>query len=284
MYYVYIYLNILSPGNYTYQNLHFDYEPFYVGKGKDKRYLYHLEKVKNKCKYKRSDKFEIIESIVNSGNEPIIIKYDNLSEDDALFLEKETITKIGRFDLGKGPLSNRNDGGHKPQDNYHHDLESKKKISIASKNREAENRYTLISNDGIIYDNIKLNEMCIKFNLDYQKIRKYANKGKVKEIKSTSIKQSKQSTINCVGWELINKKIIKKEVKLPKYKLISPDGLEHFIYSNTFISDKCSELNLDQRTLRYYKNKGIINIKNITLCNEKTINCIGWQFIVLQYP
>jgi hypothetical protein len=284
MYYVYIYLNILRPGNYTYQNLHFYYEPFYVGKGKDKRYLYHLEKVKNKCKYKRSDKFEIIESIVNSGNEPIIIKYDNLSEDDALFLEKETITKIGRFDLGKGPLSNRNDGGHKPQDNYHHDLESKKKISIASKNREAENRYTLISNDGIIYDNIKLSEMCIKFNLDYQKIRKYANKGKVKEIKSTSIKQSKQSTINCVGWELINKKIIKKEVKLPKYKLISPDGLEHFIYSDTFISDKCSELNLDQRTLRYYKNKGIINIKNITLCNEKTINCIGWQFIVLQYP
>jgi hypothetical protein len=284
MYYVYIYLNILRPGNYTYQNLHFDYEPFYVGKGKDKRYLYHLEKVKNKCKYKRSDKFEIIESIVNSGNEPIIIKYDNLSEDDALFLEKETITKIGRFDLGKGPLSNRNDGGHKPQDNYHHNLESKKKISIASKNRDAENRYTLISNDGIIYDNIKLSEMCTKFNLDYQKIRKYANKGKVKEIKSTSIKQSKQSTINCVGWELINKKIIKKEVKLPKYKLISPDGLEHFIYSDTFISDKCSELNLDQRTLRYYKNKGVINIKNITLCNEKTINCIGWQFIVLQYP
>ena len=140
MYYVYIYLNILSPGNYTYQNLHFDYEPFYVGKGKNKRYLYHLEKVKNKCKYKRSDKFEIIESIINSGSEPIIIKYDNLSEDDALFLEKETIIKIGRFDLGKGPLSNRNDGGHKPQDNYHHDLESKRKISIASKNREAENR------------------------------------------------------------------------------------------------------------------------------------------------
>jgi len=79
-----------------------------------------------------------------------------------------------------------------------------------------------------------------------QKIRKYANKGKVKEIKSTSIKQSKQSTINCVGWELINKKIIKEEVKLPKYKLISPDGLEHFIYSDTFISDKCSELNLYQ--------------------------------------
>jgi len=284
MYYVYIYLNILRPGNYIYQDLHFDYEPFYVGKGKNKRYLYHLEKVKNKCKYKKSDKFEIIESIVNSGNEPIIIKYDNLCEDYALVLEKKTIRKIGRFDLGKGPLCNRNDGGHKPQDNYHHDLESKKKISITSKNREAENRYTLISNDGTIYDNIKLNVMCIKFNLDYQKIRKSANKGVIKEIKRTSIKQSKQSTINCVGWELINKKVIKKEIKLPKYKLMSPNGFEHFIYSDTFIKDKCLELNLDQRTLRYYKNKGVINIKNINLCNERTINCIGWQFIVLQYP
>jgi hypothetical protein len=55
-------------------------------------------------------------------------------------------------------------------------------------------------------------------HFDYEPF--YTNKGKVKEIKSTFIKQSKQSAINCVGWELINKKIIKEEVKLPKYKLI----------------------------------------------------------------
>lgn len=138
----------------------------------------------------------------------------------------------------------------------------------------------MISPDGIIYENVKLFDFCVKNDLDYQKIRKSYNKGKIKPIKSTSIKQSKLSTINCQGWEVINKKsktILDKSY--PKYKLISPIGTEIIINSDEFISDICNEYNLDQRTIRYYKNLGKINIKNKNQATDKTINCQDWQFI-----
>jgi hypothetical protein len=283
--YVYIYLNKLKPGKYNYGNLYFEYEPFYVGKGKEDRYLFHLNKVKNKCKYSKNIKFNIIEDHINKGIEPIVLKLvENLTEDISLNLEKEIIIKIGRIDINTGPLVNRNDGGLKPQDNYHHTVESKNKISISGKNRNPEERYKLISPDGQIYDNIKLMNFCIENKLDYRKMRKSSNKGKIKPIRITSIKQSKSETINCVGWTVINKKIIKHQCKNIKFKIVKPDGIEIKILSGDMIKDVCNKYNLDQRTLRYYKNKGIINIKNKTQCNIKTLNCNGWQFIDLAIP
>lgn len=284
-YYVYVYLNTLRPGNFNYENFLFDYEPFYVGKGKDDRMYHHLNKVKNTCKYKSNSKFSIIEECIKNNTDPIIIKlFDNLTEDDSLIKENEIIKKIGRLDLNTGPLTNKNDGGLKPQDNYHHDDNAKMKISIGGKKRDPEKRYDLVSPDGILYTDVKLNIFCIDHNLDYQKIRKSSNKGKIKPIRVTSIKQSKPETINCVGWEVINKKV-KKEIKINrhlKYKLISPNKVEYLIYSDEFIKDKCNELELDARTLRYYKNTGVISIKNTTQGNIKSINCQGWQFIDLE--
>ena len=280
-YYVYIYLDKLKPGKFQYDDLYFDHEPFYVGKGKEERYLFHLNKVKNNCKYKDCIKFRTIKGNLSNGVEPIIIKMcENLTEDDSLVLEKEIITKIGRIDIKTGPLSNRNDGGKKPQDNYHHDPETKYKISRSGKNRDPEKRYTLLSPGGKVYEDIKLKNFCDEHNLDYQKMRKYSNRGKIKPIRITSIKQSKIETINCVGWEVINKKIIKEIKEKPiRYKLIDPSGNEFLIYSGDMIKDKCIEMGLDQRTLRYYKNKGHIDIKNTTQCSKESINCIGWQFI-----
>jgi hypothetical protein len=282
-YYVYIYLNKNKPGEYSYDDVSFDYEPFYVGKGKGKRYLYHLNKVRNNSKYKSNLKFRIIEENIKFGLEPIIIRYDNLTEEQSLILEKSLIKKIGRIDIKCGPLTNRNDGGLKPQDNYHHDEESKNKISISGKNRNAEERYTLISPDGLKYENIKLNVFCNDNNLDYQKMRKSSNKGII-SIRSTSIKQSKSKTINCIGWEVINKKLFKQIKKDVKYKLIDPIGNETLIYSGDMIKNVCEKFNLDQRTLRYYKNKGIIKIKNKNQCSNRSINCQGWQFIDLGIP
>jgi hypothetical protein len=285
IFYVYVYLNRLKPGFYDYgSGLVFNYEPFYVGKGKLNRYLYHLNKVRNNCKYNKSLKFDIIEENIKNNLDPlIIIIHDKLIEIDSLTMEKEIITKIGRLDLKLGPLTNRNDGGLKPQDNYKHNKESKLKISEGGKKRDPEKRYKLISPSGEIFDNIKLLNFCNENNLDYQKIRKSSNRGIIKEIRITSKKQSKLSTLNCVGWEVINKKLSNYSIREIKYKLISPFGKEILIYKGDILKDICLELILDTRTLRYYKNKGVIHIKNKNQSNNESINCEGWEFIDPQH-
>jgi hypothetical protein len=272
----------MKPGYYKYDDLIFEYEPFYVGKGKGNRFLYHLNKVKNNCKFKKSYKFDIIQEILYNGYEPIILKMKELlSEDDSLSLEKDTIVKIGRIDMKSGPLANRNDGGKKPQDNYHHSNESKIKISNGGKNRLPDNRYTLISPYDELYSNVKLGEFCKLHKLDYQKIRKSSNIGKILPIAEKYKKLSKLETLNCVGWEVINTKIIKLEKQRSiKYKIISPDNECYIIYNNQVAENIISKLGLDFRTLSIYRNKGKINIRNINQCKkQESKNCQGWEFL-----
>jgi len=93
-YYVYIYINPK------------DSQPFYVGKGCGNRAWRHLKETKiNTENYK---KWCILENLRKLELEPIIlILKDNLSEEDAYKLEKETIIKYGRRDLDKnGILTN----------------------------------------------------------------------------------------------------------------------------------------------------------------------------------
>ena len=90
-YYVYIYLDPRKTGIFIYDDLKFDHEPFYVGKGRGNRIIKSLnDPFSNKMKKLK------IKEIKDNGLEPItiIIKKD-LSENESYFLEKNTILKTG---------------------------------------------------------------------------------------------------------------------------------------------------------------------------------------------
>lgn len=118
IYYTYIYLDPRKPGKFKYDNLNFDHEPFYVGKGHGKRKDFHLY-----CYDTETNKIKLnkIKKIISLGLVPIIkCIRENLSEKESLNLEIETIFKIGRikskYDIETrlckiGTLLNLTDGG-----------------------------------------------------------------------------------------------------------------------------------------------------------------------------
>lgn len=112
MFYVYIYLDPRKPGNYTYGDYSFEYQPFYVGKGHGNRMYAHLncgEIIKPSTIYNlKSNK---IKKIKLAKLVPIIIKvHDNLSESDAFKLERTLINIIGKLADHTGPLTNISNG------------------------------------------------------------------------------------------------------------------------------------------------------------------------------
>jgi group I intron endonuclease len=126
-YYVYAFLDSSKSGKFTYNNIILDYEPFYIGKGCGDRIKSSLNDRESPFKVKK------IKSLKNNGIDIISIKlFENLTNEDSLKIEIELIKKIGRRDLGLGPLTNLTDGGdgrlHSP-----HSEETKNKISLTKK-------------------------------------------------------------------------------------------------------------------------------------------------------
>ena len=108
-YYVYALLDPRKSGEFKYdENIIFEYEPFYIGKGKGQRIDQHfhksqIERDSNRCKVNK------ILKIKEQGYNPIKIKiYENLEEENSLNLEKYIISIIG-----KDKLTNLTDGGEK---------------------------------------------------------------------------------------------------------------------------------------------------------------------------
>jgi hypothetical protein len=112
MFYIYIYLDPRKKGSYSYGEYHFEYEPFYVGKGKGDRYLSHLKIANGNRKGKNNLVISKIKSILNDGHVPIILKIiEDLTKEDYNIFEKLMINIIGKSCNNLGPLLNTTDGG-----------------------------------------------------------------------------------------------------------------------------------------------------------------------------
>ena len=93
---------------YVYVLFRLDGHPFYVGKGRRNRWLYHERDVRRgltKCYKSR-----IISQILEKGQSvPKVKVAEGLCNDDACSLEQMLIAAIGRYP--NGPLANQTDGG-----------------------------------------------------------------------------------------------------------------------------------------------------------------------------
>jgi len=129
-FYIYIYLDPRKSGLFEYGEYEFEYEPFYVGKGKGNR----CDVISDRTEYFK----RIINKMKKSGLEPIIIKLkENLNEKQSFILESKLIKLIGRKDLNKGSLINFTDGGE-GNSGWVPSEETRKKISEKNK---GENHY-----------------------------------------------------------------------------------------------------------------------------------------------
>lgn len=141
--YIYIYLNPLKPGIYKYNGINyiFNFEPFYIGKGSEKRIYDHLS-INNLNNNKNKHKINTIKKILkvcskNEYKKHYIIKIEeNLSEILVNEREKYYISKIGRKNLKIGPLVNLTDGGEGTS-GYITKKETKEKLSKIFKGRFA---------------------------------------------------------------------------------------------------------------------------------------------------
>lgn len=114
---------------YVYIYKHPDGTPYYIGKGCKNRYRKHLLDAKSN---RNTNSFCVRTTIkiIKSGKEPIIeILFKNLTNDDALKIEKELIKKYGRIDNKTGILTNLSDGG----ETYPTNISKKSKSKQVSK-------------------------------------------------------------------------------------------------------------------------------------------------------
>lgn len=135
-FYVYVYLDPRKPGKYVYGDYSFDYEPFYIGKGKDKRC--------RDCINSRSFYFlNKVNKIKKAGFFPLIVKVaKEINEKEVFEIERKMILLLGRKDLKTGCLINLTDGGEGLSGHFHSE-ETKRKMSVIQKGKKLTEKHKM---------------------------------------------------------------------------------------------------------------------------------------------
>lgn len=260
-FYVYIYLDPRKKGKFIYTNYIFEYEPFYVGKGRRWRYLDHINECKRN-KIKNTPKNNKIKNIIKIGLEPIILKIkENLYEDESFIIEKNIINIIGRKDLNKGPLLNLIDGGIGPSNkiltdeekNRLKNLRKGKKVSDLTKKKISE------SNKGKHF-----------FSDDMKKYFSNINTGKIRNIESKD-KISKSLIGNTRHKNCLHSDITKKKIsnKLKGKKPWNKESVYQYSLDNIFIAKFDSATDAHKKT-------GISQSNITSVCNNKRKQAGGY--------
>lgn len=114
-YYVYCYTNPTKQYNKSIDGVYLEFEPFYIGRGKNKRYEFHLKEAKKvlagaQCfNYHKTN--TIISILAENKIPSIIMIKKNLSKIKADALEKSLIKSLGKKIDKTGILTNITDGG-----------------------------------------------------------------------------------------------------------------------------------------------------------------------------
>jgi hypothetical protein len=245
-FYVYIYLDPLKPGKYTYPEigLSFLYEPIYVGKGRKNRYLYHIRCAYWKCY--RGIFIDRIKNILSHNVYPLVLKLsDSLTERESSNKEIHFIGNIGRLDKGTGTLLNKTRGG----DGVVSCIYTKERRESISKKMSGGNN------------------PASKINMPYCKILDKAKKAARTTVRLGLLKGPNHPLYG-KGHSTISKiKISKNHAccagrdnsRAKKWIIISPDGIKYTCEGN--LNKFCQKHGISHHTLK--RNRGTGPITNV---------------------
>lgn len=130
---------------YTYVMSHpITHKPFYVGKGNANRMMHHFYQ-RRRCKNPSLKR--VLLEIDSLGLKPIYEKIlYNVNESVALLKEIETISLLGRLDLGTGPLCNLTGGGEQGSSSW--SPQTRERKSLAELAKQKGRPVTQYQNDG----------------------------------------------------------------------------------------------------------------------------------------
>jgi len=125
--------------HYTYLLCRQNGIPFYAGKGQGLRVFCHLRDALNTIE--KTHKLNVIRKIKKANGQLGYWIEKHATHEGAIKREIELIRSIGRYDLGKGPLTNQTDGGEGTL-NLSAESKAKQRETLAGTNTSSDDRNT----------------------------------------------------------------------------------------------------------------------------------------------